>query len=489
MASARSTRIARRGAVVVGALGLVIAMASTAFANVPLTIVSTDPYTNTDAFHQVELEPDTYSFGSTIVSVHQTSRFTNGGSDNTGWETSQDNGATWTHGFLPDTTQYSTPPGPWARISDPSVGYDAKHSVWIIVGLAIDASVTGKAVLASRSLDGGLTWQNPVTVSQGGGSSFYDKEWIACDNTSTSPNYGNCYVEWDDAGLGNILKMSRSTNGGTSWTASTVPGASVIGGQPLAQANGTVVVPISNAFGSSLESFVSTDGGQTYTGPFTIASITVHGASGMRDGAGLASAEVDGGGTIYVAWADCRFRSGCSFDDIVYSTSTNGTTWSAVKRLPVGSTSGSQEVFLPGMGVDHSTSGATAHLGVTFYFFPDGNCSSSTCKLGAGFISSTNGGASWGSPVKMFGGISEKGLANVVPRVHGGPHERPGRHRRLAPRHHRPGAVLRFQPGARGVPDGLLSRNRFQPRGRGLRVPPLSASGPRTRSRSNGPAS
>ena len=143
------------------------------------------------------------------------------------------------------------------------------------------------------------------------------------------------------------------------------------------------------------------------------ASISVHGASGMRDGAGLASAEVDGGGTIYVAWADCRFRSGCANDDIVYSTSTTGITWSAVKRVPVGSTSGSEEVFLPGMGVDHSTSGATAHLGVTFYFFPDGNCSTSTCKLTAGFISSTNGGTSWGSPVKMFGPISEKALANA----------------------------------------------------------------------------
>ena len=118
MASVRSARLARRGAVVVGALGIVMAMASTALANVPLTIVSTDPYTNTNAYHQVELEPDTYSFGSTIVSVHQTSRFTDGGSDNTGWETSQDNGTTWTHGFLPDTTQYSTPPGPWARISE-----------------------------------------------------------------------------------------------------------------------------------------------------------------------------------------------------------------------------------------------------------------------------------------------------------------------------------------------------------------------------------
>ena len=76
---------------------------------------------------------------------------------------STDNGATWTNGFLPSTTVYASPPGPWDRISDPSVGYDPKHDVWMITGLAITGT-TGKAVLASRSLDGGLTWQAPVTV-------------------------------------------------------------------------------------------------------------------------------------------------------------------------------------------------------------------------------------------------------------------------------------------------------------------------------------
>jgi hypothetical protein len=116
---------------------------------------------------------------------------------------------------------------------------------------------------------------------------------------------------------------------------------------------------------------------------------------------------------VYVAWNDCRFHSGCSTDDIVYSTSTNGQTWSAVKRIPIAPTSSAAEFFLPGMGVDHTTQGATAHLGVTFYFFPNGNCNSNTCKLNASFISSTNGGSTWGSPVKIFGPISEKALANA----------------------------------------------------------------------------
>ena len=39
----------------------------------------------------------------------------------------------------------------------------------------------------------------------------------------------------------------------------------------------------------------------------------------------LPSAEVAGDGKVYVAWQDCRFRTGCSSNDIVYST----TRWTA----------------------------------------------------------------------------------------------------------------------------------------------------------------
>jgi hypothetical protein len=393
-----------------GVVGAVLALAAPAFATVPITQVSTDPYTNTTSFHATELEPDTFSFGSTIVGVFQTGRFPDGGSNDTGWATTTNNGTSWTNGFLPSTTVYSTPPGPWARVSDPSVAFDAKHNVWMISSLAIDNTVTGKAVIVSRSTDGGLTWTAPVTVSQGGGGSFYDKEWVACDSFSSSPNYGNCYAEWDDANAGDRLMMSRSTDGGLTWTASSVPSASVIGGQPLALPNGTVVVPIT---GSGAEAFVSTNGGSSYTGPFTISSIQTHGAPFMRDGEGLVSAEVDGAGTVYVAWVDCRFRTSCSADDVVYSTSTNGTSWSAVKRVPAFAVASTAEIFLAGISVDRTTSGASAHLGVAFYAMPKTNCSTSTCKIMGAFISSTNAGTSWSRPTLMFGPFKETQLANA----------------------------------------------------------------------------
>src|SRR5437762_1084515 len=148
-----------------GATVLALFMSGNALAAVPLTTVSTDPYTNTSSYHQTEVEPDTYSFGSTVVAAFQVGRFEDGGASNLGYATTKDNGTTWTGGFMPGTTIYATPPGPWGRISDPSVAYDAMHDVWMVVGLVIDRHVAIRGLQVNRSTDGGLTFQNPVTVS------------------------------------------------------------------------------------------------------------------------------------------------------------------------------------------------------------------------------------------------------------------------------------------------------------------------------------
>src|SRR6266849_9762188 len=122
-------------------LAVLFSLASTglAFASVPIVQISAnDPYTNTTTQHQTQVEPDTFAFGSTIVSAFQVGRFTDGGSSNVGWATNASGGASgsWTNGFLPGTTVFATPPGPYNRVSDPAVAYDAKHNAWIIVSLA-----------------------------------------------------------------------------------------------------------------------------------------------------------------------------------------------------------------------------------------------------------------------------------------------------------------------------------------------------------------
>src|SRR5438132_5863245 len=86
-------------AIIVLPLSILFVLSSTmlALANVALTRLSTDPYTNSTSQHATQVEPDTFSFGTTIVSAFQSGRFTDGGSSNIGWATSTDSGSTWTH--------------------------------------------------------------------------------------------------------------------------------------------------------------------------------------------------------------------------------------------------------------------------------------------------------------------------------------------------------------------------------------------------------
>src|SRR5690242_1320324 len=91
-----------------------------AAAAIPLRQLSSDPFTNSASQHRTEVEPDTFSFGSTIVSAFQVGRFFDGGSNAIGFATSNDNGATWQSGLLPGITT-SVGGGRFSRASDPSV--------------------------------------------------------------------------------------------------------------------------------------------------------------------------------------------------------------------------------------------------------------------------------------------------------------------------------------------------------------------------------
>ena len=72
--------------------------------------------------------------------------------------------------------------------------------------------------------------------------------------------------------------------------------------------DGTVIVPIANANETAIGAFNSTNGGASWSAVTTIATIRHHTVAGsLREGP-LPSAEIDGTGTVYVAWADCRFR-------------------------------------------------------------------------------------------------------------------------------------------------------------------------------------
>ncbi len=363
---------------------------------VALTQISVDLYSNPSSQHQTEVEPDTFASGAIVVATFQAGRFFDGGASNIGWSTSTDNGLTWRYGFLPGITKFEG--GPYDRVSDPSVAYDAIHDVWMISSLAITEPVRGAAVLVSRSTDGGLTWGNPITVAVGGN---LDKNWTVCDNGELSRYAGQCYTEWDDNSAGNRIKMSTSTDGGLTWGAGleTADRASGLGGQPVVQPNGTVVVPYSGNFGS-IRAFTSSDGGANWSGTVLVSFVLSHSVPGMR-APPLPSAEVDGDGRVYVAWHDCRFRAGCSSNDIVLSSSFDGVAWTEVTRVPIDDVGSSVDHFIPGLGVDSATLGVTAHLAMAFYYYPNASCAPATCELLAGFVSSDDGGATWTSNLPL----------------------------------------------------------------------------------------
>ena len=251
---------------------------------IPLTRLSTDTFTNSTSQHATEVEPDTFAFGSTIVSAFQVGRIFSGGGADIGFATSTNGGATWTSGFLPGITTFQGG-GTSTAASDAAVAFDAAHSVWIISSLAIGAQFR---VLASRSSDG-LTWQNPVTVTAVGSP---DKDWIACDNTAASPFFGHCYVEWDDPSANGLVWMS---------------------------------------------------------------------------------------------------------------TSTDGVTWTAPARIPIDAVSSTADHFVPGLAFDPVTSGSSAHLTLTYYWYSQANCTFATCALNLGFVTSQDGGNAW-SAAKMIAG-------------------------------------------------------------------------------------
>ena len=311
-------RAVRRLSVTALAIAIVITMLTgAAGAAVSVQLISTDPLTGSTGQHQTEVEPDTFAFGSTIVSAFQVGRITNGGAAAVGWAVSMDGGSKWSHGLLPGLTQ-SASLGPYERATDPSVAYDAAHGQWLIATLVMSGT-SGVGVAVNSSTDGS-TWSDPVVAASTGTN--LDKDWIACDNGPSSPFRGHCYIEYDSNGNGDLVYNATSTDGGQHWSTpvATKDSAHGIGGQPLVRPDGVVIVPIDNAAETGLQAYRSTDGGQTWGSTTKVATFQHHRVRGsIRDG-NLPSAEIDGSGTVYVIWEDCRFRTTCKSNDIVVAT-------------------------------------------------------------------------------------------------------------------------------------------------------------------------
>jgi hypothetical protein len=357
--------------------------------------------------HQSEAEPDSFAYGSAMVAVFQVGRAADGGgAAANGFATSRDGGYTWRAGTLPLLTDSSQPPGRYARASDPSVSYDARHRVWLAASLVLDDAGTG--IVVSQSPDG-LAWRAPVVVVPDGVESP-DKEWIVCDNWPASPRRGTCYVAYL-AFDGGEISVRSSTDGGATWSlpvptpARTISGSIVNGAQPVVLPDSTLVVLYSvfesvRANVDQIAAVRSTNGGVTFTAPVRVSPLTTEDVAGLRVPP-FVSAEVDRGGRVWAAWSDCRFSPDCDVNDIVLTRSSDGVVWTPPVRVP-GLGGGLSQVD-PGLGVDPATSGPATRLAIVSYAVPpDTGCGFGVCATAdAVIVSSASAGKKWRQPRRL----------------------------------------------------------------------------------------
>jgi hypothetical protein len=381
-------------------------------ASTALARIATDTTTIQAAQHATIVEPDTYAFGSRIVSTFQVGRYFGGSAGAIGFATSTDAGRTWSSGLVPGITEATTPPGPSNAASDPVVAFDAQHGRWLIVTLVNTRSESGLFVNGSAD---GLNWDPPVRAisyppQSGGEGTAVDKEWIACDNFPSSPFFGHCYIAYTDVahsrpGQEANVAVQSSSDGGVTWSQPLLfpVDAEIVspGVQPVVRPNGELVIVFFED--GVVRATRSTDGGATFSARERVAALRFHRRPirpNRLRGFTLPTASVDAAGVVYAAWSDCRFRSNCRADDIVWSRSTGPRRWTAPRRIPLGPRR-AREYTIPDLAVDPTTRGARTRLALSFYTLNFANCTESTCVLDFHVAASRSAGARWTKPRRV----------------------------------------------------------------------------------------
>jgi len=323
--------------VVTGSLALAAILVTAAPAATPalrLVRVAVDGTSTSLAQHATIVEPDAVANGTRIVSTFQVGRFFQGSSGRTGFARSTDSGRTWRSGLLPGIGV------PDSVASDPVVAFDALHGTWLITAL-VNTEETSSLTI-HRSSDG-LAWQGPFTAiaypreTSGEGTSL-DKQWLTCDN-GASQFAGRCYLAYTDIahedgpGGGEKIGVQSSSDGGLTWSAPVLLDVDADQVSPAVQSvvrpNGELVIVFFED--GDVEAVRSNDGGATFTPREQVSNLQFASTRPLR-GFSLPSAAVDRNGNVYAAWPDCRFRTSCTRNDIVWSRSAAPGAWTPVRR-------------------------------------------------------------------------------------------------------------------------------------------------------------
>src|SRR6266699_5061211 len=258
---------------------------------------------------------------------------------------------------------------------DPALAFDSQGNVYY-AGLGFNRTSPPNTVAVNKgTFDGGgnLTWSPPTFINQTTSpSTLNDKSWIAVDSNSGSPFQDRIYVSWTrfifQAGTGAYVQSPiffvYSNDGGAPFsTPKNISGSAHYsqGSHPVVGPDGTVYVfwNGSTRLASLNSTYMakSTDGGDTWSPPLSVATMT--NIPGVRSTAfrvnSYPAAAAAPNGDVYVTW---------------------------------------------NTEVDNTTPIYTGDPGCA-YFIPGNHVS--TCHSVAVYSKSTDSGQTWSDPAPVFG--------------------------------------------------------------------------------------
>ncbi len=343
-----------------------------------------------------------------------------------GFYASFDGGQTWPCQGLIDLSAFHE-----YAFGDPAQAFDSKGNAYygtlafpfppttaeLATGLQADFFV-------AKSTDGGCTYSSAARVSGAAPAIFDDKDAITADSNPKSPFHDNVYAAWTKFTTGgDQILFSRSTNGGATFSnpLPISPGYNNnhVGGRQGAAVkvgpDGTVyVVWLDTVNKQAVERMaISHDGGATFPGPnITVATVTddfvspAPGSSFRQDARTFPSLTIAPNGTLYVAWAN-RTGDGPGLTGhavVLVAHSTNGgLTWSA--PVKAGDVSGRSAFFA---SVTTNPSGDVDVVFQALDDVPGGTApGAGVVHYDAYFTKSTNGGASFSSPLLISTATSD----------------------------------------------------------------------------------
>jgi len=248
-----------------------------------------------------------------------------------------DGGQTWTFGGSVPLENSTDAAG------DPALAADADGNFYY--SYLDDIIPNGRAItrtdlVVAKSTDGGRTFPTLSVALQGSTTEFPDKDYIGVDAWAGSPFRGNIYLGWTDFSLAGVqIQVAVSHDKGQTWSkpigVSQVVSTStegLFGALPVTAPDGTVYVfyadMVFNTGPTSISYSKSTDGGNTWSAPASVASsLPSPGFFRLKNddpnwntrfllgipSNSLPTAAISQDGTISIAWTD--FPNGSCVND------------------------------------------------------------------------------------------------------------------------------------------------------------------------------